>query len=278
MTIKIITDSAANWYQSDINGIPHSVAPLTILVNQQPWLDDGTIDQVAFAKALQTTSTKTSSSCPNIGEWLAAYEGADEIYVITITSGLSGSYNAAQQAATTYLQDHPDVKIHVFDSRSAGPQERLLAMKLADYLNAGKSFEEVVPLMEQDIQATDLFFVLADLTNLANNGRINPAVAKVATLMNFRLYGTADDQGKLQKLGQVRGGKKMYTKLVDALIEQGYQGGKMLIDHADGLAAAEKYKSELLSRFPDAEITISECGALCSYYAEAGGVMFGFEK
>lgn len=278
MTIKIITDSAANWYQSDINGIPHAVAPLTILVNQQPWLDDGTIDQVAFNQALQTSTTKTSSSCPNIGEWLTSYEGADEIYVITITSGLSGSYNAAQQAADAYRQDHPDVKIHVFDSLSAGPQERLLAVKLADYLNAGKSFEEVVPLMEQTIQTTDLFFVLADLTNLVNNGRINPAIAKMATLMNFRLYGTADEHGQLQKLGQVRGGKKMYTKLVDALIEQGYRGGKMLIDHANGLAAAEKFKTELLSRFPAADITISECGALCSYYAEDGGVMFGFEK
>ena len=278
MTAKIITDSGANCYTDVIGGVAHANVPLTLTVDGQSWDDDQELDLDNFLAALKNTKSKTSSACPSLGKWLAAFEGADEIYVLTITSTLSGSYNVAQQAADIYLQDHPQAKVHVFDTKSAGPQMRLLASQLAVLINRGYNFKEVVAIMDEQIQHTDLLFALQELDNLANNGRISPAVAKLAHLLHLTVYGTASDEGKFEMLGRMHDSKKMYAKLVKIMEKQGYQGGRVLIDHVQCRDRADRMAAAISARFPSAIISISRCGALCSYYAENDGLMIGFEK
>ena len=93
---RIVVDSSASLYALD--GIDFAAVPLKIVTDEREYLDDGTLDAVEMATTLRTYKGKTSTSCPNIGDWLEAYEGADEIYAITITGTLSGSCNAAQLA------------------------------------------------------------------------------------------------------------------------------------------------------------------------------------
>ena len=101
---RIVVDSSASLYKLD--GIDFASVPLKIVTDEREYLDDGTLDAVEMATALRTYKGKTSTSCPNIGDWLEAYEGADEIYAITITGTLSGSCNAAQLAAEEYQAEH----------------------------------------------------------------------------------------------------------------------------------------------------------------------------
>lgn len=101
---RIVVDSSASLYQLD--GIDFAAVPLKIVTDEREYLDDGTLDAVEMATTLRTYKGKTSTSCPNIGDWLEAYEGADEIYAITITGTLSGSCNAAQLAAEEYQAEH----------------------------------------------------------------------------------------------------------------------------------------------------------------------------
>lgn len=102
---RIVVDSSASLYKLD--GVDFAAVPLKIVTDEREYLDDGTLDAVEMATALRTYKGKTSTSCPNIGDWLEAYEGADEIYAITITGTLSGSCNAAQLAAEEYQAEHP---------------------------------------------------------------------------------------------------------------------------------------------------------------------------
>lgn len=278
MTIKIITDSGANALMDVIGGVQHQNVPLTLTINGQTWSDNNQLDLANLLQALKNTKSATSSACPSIGSWLQSFAGADEIYVLTITSALSGSYNAAVQAAELYQADHPAVKIHVFDTKSAGPQIRLLASHLAVLINQGLTFDEVVRQLTQQIQHTDLLFVLTDLTNLANNGRIKPAIAKLTHLLNIAVYGTASDAGEFEMLGRMRNSKKMYDKLVKAMTKQGYAGGRVFIDHVNCPDRAKKMEKAIAAVYPSSIINISACGALCSYYAENNGLMIGFEK
>ena len=278
MTVRIVTDSGANAFNDIIGGVEHVNVPLTVMVNGQSWMDNEQLDLQNFLLALKNTKTATSSSCPNMGSWLTAFKGADEIFVLTITCALSGSYNAAVQAAEIYMADHPNVKIHVFDTKSAGPQIKLLASQLAVLINNGYAFEDIISAVNQQIQHTDLLFVLAELDNLANNGRINPTIAKITHLLNLHVYGTASDTGEFQMLGKPRGGKKEYAKLAKVMVKQGYAGGRVLIDHVNCREHAEQMANAISALFPSAIILISTCGALCSYYAENGGLMIGFEK
>lgn len=278
MTVKIITDSGANSYEDIIGGVQHVNVPLTVTVNGEAWADDKMLDLDNFLLALKNTKTATSSSCPNMGSWLSAFAGANEIFVLTITSALSGGYNAAVQAAEMYMADHPETKIHVFDTKSAGPQIRLLASQLAILINRGYPFADIVKLTNEQIKQTDLLFVLEELDNLANNGRVSSAVAKLTHLLNLYVYGTASDAGEFEMLGKMRGGKSRYKKLVKVMEKQGYHGGRVFIDHVKCRDSAEKMAAAISAIYPSSIITISACGALCSYYAENGGLMIGFEK
>ena len=102
---RIVVDSSASLYQLD--GVDFAAVPLKIVTDEREYLDDGTLDAVEMATTLRTYKGKTSTSCPNVADWLAAYEGAEQIFVATITGTLSGSYNAALLAAEEYKETHP---------------------------------------------------------------------------------------------------------------------------------------------------------------------------
>ena len=126
-----------------LDGVDFACVPLKIITDHEEYHDDGTLDAVGMATTLRTYKGKTSTSCPNVGDWLAAYEGADEVYAITITGTLSGSCNAAQLAAEEYQQENPGKRVFVLDSLSTGPEQVLLAEHLRDELAAGKEFDAV---------------------------------------------------------------------------------------------------------------------------------------
>ena len=144
--------------------------------------------------------------------------------------------------------------------------------------SAGKSFEEIVKATEEYQHHLDLIFGLQDLTNLGNNGRIPAAVAKIAGLLKLFVIGTANNKGEFELLGKARGAKKAKRKLLDDMVKAGYRGGRVQIDHVQNEGSALSMKEIILDNFPDAKVTIGECGALCSFYAEEGGLMVGFEK
>lgn len=277
MTAKILTDSSANLLTAECSGTPHENVPLTIQVGNKSWRDDGHIDSEILKQALGEKSVKTTTSCPNIHDWLTAFGDSNEIFVFTISGALSGSYNAAKQAATEYHHSHPDAKILVFDSHSAGPQVKLLAEKTGELLQEGLAFKEIVKKIEDYQKHLNLIFALKDLTNLVNSGRVSSAAAKVMGMLKLNVIGRASVEGKFEPIGKARGDKKTYNQIVKKMIEYGYDGGKVAIDHVDNLTGAEATKNLILSKFPDATVTIGNCGGLCSYYAENGGLMVGYE-
>lgn len=174
MTIKIITDSGANLTTPTINGIDHVTVPLTLTVSGNHYVDDTNLDLPSFQAALFSSKEKTGSACPSTGAWTQAFVGADEIYVITIAAALSGSFNAARHAAELYQEEHPEVKIHVFNSKVAGPAMALLAEQIAQLVNQGRTFEEVVTQTEATLANTKLLFMLQSLNNLARAGLTPP--------------------------------------------------------------------------------------------------------
>ena len=278
MTIKIITDSGADAFVSSIEGVAHQSVPLTIRAGSSSWIDDGKLNIPEFVTALKQTNERTSTACPSVQDWLDAFAGADEIFVLTITSALSGTYNSALQATKIFTEKHANVKIHVFDTLSAGPQIRLLAEDIATMINDGLHFDQVVETMKYRIRQTDLLFVLENLDNLANNGRINPAMARIAHALKLNIVGIASDAGKLEMLGKIRSSKKIFSKMLKIMEKSGYCGGRVLIDYVGFSDKAAKMKETILSVYPSAQISLSKCGGLCTYYAEDGGLMIGYEK
>lgn len=275
MNTKIVVDSSASLYT--LQGVDFECVPLKIITDDAEYLDNGTMDAVGMAQTLRTYKGKTSTSCPNVSDWLAAYEGADEVYAITITGTLSGSYNAAQLAAEEYQQENPGKRVFVLDSLSTGPEQRLLAEHLRDLLAEGKEFDEVCEEMLRYHKHTHLLFSLESLANLARNGRVKPAVAAVAQMLGIRVIGQASEAGELDVLCKTRGEHGALERIVLELKEHGYTNGRLHISHCGNPAAAERLKHMVKAVFDGAKVDISECGGLCSYYAELGGLLVGYE-
>ncbi len=275
MKTKIVVDSAANLYA--LEGVDFACVPLKIITDHEEYRDDGTLDAVGMATTLRTYKGKTSTSCPNVSDWLEAFEGADEVYAITITGTLSGCYNAAQLAAEEYQQENPGKRVFVLDSLSTGPEQHLLAEHLRDELAAGKDFDAICAEMLRYHKHTHLLFSLESLANLARNGRVKPAVAAVARMLGIRVIGQASEAGELDVICKTRGEHGALERIVLELKEHGYTGGRVIISHCDNPAAAERLKHMIEAVFEGAQVVVTPCGGLCSYYAELGGLLVGYE-
>lgn len=275
MKTKIIIDSAGDI--KTLDGIDLSSVPLKIIAGDAEFIDNDNLNVDNMIDFLKSYKGKVSSSCPGVGDFSEVFFDAENIFIITITSGLSGSYNAALVAAKEYKEQHPDRNIHVVDSLSAGPEMLLLAEKIRDLVSENLSFDMIVNKVETYKNSTRLLFSLESLHNFANNGRVSPAVAKLVGLLGINLIGKASDKGTLQPISKVRGNKKSIPALINNLMDMGYSGGKVRIAHCHNAESASSLKSEILNIFPDADIKIYPTCGLCSFYAEEGGFLVGFE-
>ncbi|MBR3350462.1 MAG: DegV family protein [Solobacterium sp.] len=276
MTYRIISDSSSNIF--NLSGkIDYRTVPLKILVDGVEYVDEPGLDTEALVAKMEASQWGSSTSCPAPQEWLDAFEGADYIFCITITSGLSGSYNSALNARDMYLEKYPDAKIYVVDSLSTGGEMELIIEKIRECMEKELPFEEAVQVIQDYQTHSHLLFTLESLSNLAKNGRVSPTVAKVAGLLGIRFLGRASEEGTLQQAHICRGPKKTLTMSFAEMVKMGYKGGKVRIHHSLNAAAAEKLRNLILAEYPHADVTVTACTGLCSYYAERGGMIFGFE-
>ena len=277
MKVKIIGDSASNLFHLD--GVEYECAPLTIHAGDKEYVDTDKLDVSGMVNDLRTYKGKSSTSCPSVGDYLSAFEGYDEIYVVTIISTLSGSYNAAVTAAAQYMEENPGKKVFVVDSYTAGGEQKLHLEKLRDLVLEGKDFETICKeITEYKDNGTSLVFSLESMINLANNGRVPMVVAKIASMVGLRMVGIVSEEGQIHPTDKARGPVKALSTIYAKMKEEGYAGGRLRIDHCFNEETAQKLKEMALAEYPESDVKIAPTGALCSYYAEKGGLMIGFDR
>ena len=276
MNFKIIADSSSDMLHLD--GIPFEVTPLKIVTDKKEYVDNLNLDVNEMVDDLFSYKGKSSSSCPNADEWLTAFGDAQYIFCITITATLSGSYNAACIAKEMYEEQYPDRKVFVINSLSTGPEMKLIIEMIKELIENGNTFDEICEDINLYTQKTGLIFMLESMKNLANNGRVSHLAAKAAGLLGIRVVGKASDVGDLQPLDKARGEQKAITSIFDCMHKEGYWGGKVRIAHCQNEKVAESLKTLITKEFAKADVEIYSCRGLCSFYAEKGGVLVGFEK
>ena len=275
MKYKIVSDSTANL--TELKEIPFSSVPLKIRTDEREFSDDENVNINEMVDYLKGYKGKSGTACPAPNEYIQAFGDADYIFCTTITSSLSGSFNAARIAKEEYENANPGKKVFVIDSLSAGPEIGLIIEKLEELINTDMNFEDICSEITEYIKKTHLVFVLESMTNLANNGRVSHSVSKIAGILGIRLIGKASNQGTLEPTDKARGEKKAIETLYKNMKKNGYNGGKVIINHCDGLDNSNVLKEKILSDFPKANIKIGINRALCSFYAERGGILVGFE-
>ena len=251
---------------------------MKVITAEREFVDGEGLDVGGMVTYLDQYKGKSKSSCPNIADWIAAFGDADDVFCVTITSGLSGSFNSALSAKQTYEAEHEGRRVFVIDSLSAGPEMSLLIYKLEEAIEGGASYEEICREITEYQKHTGLLFILKSLKNFANNGRVSPIVAKLVGIAGICIVGRASDAGTLEPIHKCRGEKKALETLCEELVKEGYRGGRVSIGHCQNEAAALETQRLLLEKFPKAEVEIHKFRGLCSFYAEKGGVLVGFER
>ncbi|MGN8855663.1 DegV family protein [Catenibacterium mitsuokai] len=275
MKRKIVTDSSCDIWE--LNGVDFAVAPMTISTDNKLYVDNQELDVRLMSEDLAKYKGVSHTACPSVGSWLDCYEGSDEVFVVTLTGAMSGTYNSAMTAKGIYEEENENVKIHVFDSLSTGPEMRLLIEKLKEMIEEDLTFEEIVEKGQDYLNHTRLFFALKSLHNFAMNGRVSKAVASAIGVLNISIFATASEEGTIQQISKCRGEKKVVKSMIEHLENAGYHGGKVRISHADNLKLAHNVRDKILELYPHADIIVYPMGGLCTYYAEIGGLLVGCE-
>ncbi|MBQ8175212.1 MAG: DegV family protein [Clostridia bacterium] len=274
--IKIVSDSSSDILA--LEGGEFASAPLKIITAEEEFVDDATLDVDTMVNFFDKYKGRSKTSCPNATDWLHAFGDADDVICVTITSALSGSYNAACVAKQIYESEHEGRRVFVLDTLSAGPEIGLVLEKLAEYVRGDMSYEDICENIQQYLKKTGLVFMLKSMKNLANNGRVSPLIAKIAGFVGICVVGKASDQGTLEAGRKCHGEVRALETLVRNLEQLGLETGKVKVSHCLNESGALRLKEMLQARHEHMEIEIQKCRGLCSFYAEKGGILVGFEK
>lgn len=275
MSYLILCDSCTD-FTDEMEKDPHFVRiPLTLHVGEEDIIDDETFDQASFLKKVADYPDASKSSCPSPEKFMNYFEKADEIYIVTLSCHLSGSFNSAELAKSMYLEDHPDKKIHVFDSKSASAGQSLIALEIQKRANNGLPFEQIVSEVTDFLNTMGTKFVLETLEVLRKNGRLSNVTAMLVNALNIKLVMTSDGNGEIAKTSQARGMKKAIQKMAEAIKEDAVdpENRTLFISYCNNKERAEYVKDAILSVLHFKDVLIAPTGGVSSLYAADGGIV-----
>ena len=277
MSYKIIGDSCLDL-TADLKKDPHfQIIPLTLQVEHTQVIDDETFDQKKFLELVRSSSECPQTACPSPEKFKEAFEcDVDQIFVITLSEHLSGTYNSAVLAKKLYEEEHGQEgkNIAVFSSDSASSGELNIALYIQSLCQASLPFEEIVEKTRSFIKNMKTYFVLESLDTLRKNGRLTGLQAFFATALNIKPVMGADS-GVIVKLDQARGINKALTRMADiAIREAGETKDKVLIiAHCNNPERAEVVKNEMCRQATFKDVIITETAGVATIYASDGGII-----
>lgn len=280
--MMILADSCCDLSPELLKKTQARVAPLTITIDDTHYVDDGTVDIPPYLAAMKASKNPVRSACPSPDLYAEDIKAADgDCFIITLSSKLSGSHNAAVLGVQLAEEDMPEKKVHVFDSESASAGETYLALMIHDLIAAGKSFEQIVETVEEKIRSMHTLFVLDSLDNLVKNGRISKTVALLANVLSIRLLMSDDGHGAIKNISKARGIKGALTQMVETCRKQteglAAASQRLVLSYCNCPERAQQVKAMIREKCPAiGEIVMMPTSALSSMYANDGGIVIAY--
>lgn len=278
MSFKIIVDSCCDLTPAQLREECFVKVPLTIRVGGHTIVDDDTFDQGELLWRMKESETAPQSACPSPMQYLEAFDcGADDLYVVTLSALLSGSHNAAAQARSIWLEDHPGANVHIFNSCSASAGEVLVALKIQELAQSGMDFTTVVDQVSRYINEMQTYFVLETLDTLRKAGRLSRVQSLVTSTLRIKLLMGATPEGEICKKGQAMSVKQALNKMVALMADDLKHVGKRLsIVHCNCLERAFYVKELAMKQCRFDEILVSDTGGISTMYANDGGIVVAY--
>lgn len=275
MSYKIVVDSGCDLpveYRKDSR---FEFVPLIMQVDDHVIVDDDTFNQKEYLELVAASEDCPKTACPSPDLYMNAYKtDADDVYVVTLTSKLSGSYNSALLGKNLYHEEVGEKNIHIFDSMSASCGEGNIALKIIELAEAGLPFDEVVEKIEAYRDEMLTYFVLDSLETLRKNGRLTGMKALVASTLNIKpvCHGV---KGEILQKSQGIGMKKALVKMTELIAAEvkNPEAKTLMISNVNCFERAAVVKDMILKKVPFKDAHIVDTAGLSSTYAADGGII-----
>ncbi|MDK9709822.1 DegV family protein [Acidaminobacter sp.] len=277
MGFKIIADSSNDMSPDLHEKYPVEIVPFKLTLDGVEYVDDARLDPIQFITDMSAAKDVPRSACPSPNDFLEAFEGEEDCFVVTISSKLSGTYNSAQIAKEMFLEGHPDKKIHLVDSKSASIAETLISMKLYELIGKGQDFNEIVEAITAYVNGMKTFFVSESLDNLIKNGRISKLKGAFATALSIKPIMGAED-GEIKMFDKARGSNKAFDRLLEMIYEnaKAVEDKILAISHVNNPTRAAHLKTEIQKHCGFKDVIIVQTHGLSSLYCDRQGIIVSF--
>lgn len=276
MKFKIISDSCCDLPEKKLKNI--DIVPMTLIFDNEHFKDGEELSKEEFYHKLKNTKKSPGSAAPSAGDYMKAMTEGENVFVITVSSALSSSYNNAMLAKKLYLEKFNNKMIYIFDSLNASIGQGLAILKLDELLEKKLPIDKLVNHMEKYISEVSTFFILENLNNLINSGRINRILGKIVSALNVKLIMGKTPDGKIELYDKVRGSNRAFKKLLKIIgknssnLEEKILG----IAHYNSLNKAIEFKNEVEKMYPFKDIIITQMGPTIATYADEGALLISF--
>lgn len=278
MSYKIIGDSSTDLNRELKEKGNITLVPLTLQIDDEEIVDDEQFDQAYMLERVRNSKGELKSACPSPEAFMEHFEDGDDIYVITLSSQLSGSYNSAELAKNIYLEEHPDKNVLIIDSRSASVGQTLLAKQLGEWLDDGMEFEEASKCILQYRDELNTKFVLESLEVFRRNGRLSNMKAAICETLNIKAVMTGLPDGTVDKADQARGMKKALEKMAIAIKKDAFKPEERILGlaHCNNYERALYAKELILKQVNFKDVIIVDTRGISSLYANDGGIIAAY--
>ena len=278
MTWHIVADTSCDLFNlpEETPDTDFSTIPFSIRIGGTEYIDTPDISIEDMLAANENHREAAHTACPGPQEWAEKFAPQGPVLAFTISSNLSGSYNSACTARKMLLEDEPEKKIAVIDTKATGPETVLIIRKACEMIKSGAAFDQIVAALNETAERIHIIFALSSYHNLIKNGRVNRLVGLLAGHLGFWGIGVGDENGEIAMRGKARGQKNMLRFMAEEIRRIGLAGKEIVISHCQNEEAARQLKDALLNAFQQIRVDILPTRGLDSFYAERHGLIVGF--
>ena len=281
MIWNIVSDSSCDLKMSSFESdrVRFETVPLIIQVGEREFIDNDDLVVPELLSAMEAEKAASSTACPSPSAFARAFEAGDYTICFTISSNLSGTYNAAVMARDLVLEEHPEKKICVIDSRATAGAMVLLIRRAKELMEADETgdFDGICDQLRIYQAALRTCFTLECYDNLIKNGRMRPLVGNLLKTLGIHIIADATAQGTIHVADKARGEAKTYRAITALMAEsKDCTGAHVVISNCENLAGALKLKQQILQDLPVKSVEIISCRGLTSFYAMQKGLILGY--
>ncbi len=279
MKWMIVSDSSCEirTLENLTSGVCFAVVPFKITIGEKEFVDLPSLNVAEMVQAMNEYEGVSTSACPSPEEWAAYFRQAENVIALTISSNLSGSYNAAVAAREMVLEECPDKKIYILDTLSDSGALAGAARLANRLIGEGKDFETVCAGIQKFNDEGHIMFALSSFENLVKNGRVNRVVGFIAGRLHMRVLGRRTPDGRIDFFYKTRGECKVFSRIVEEMEATGFDSTRpVMIAHCLNPEGAGRLKEKICSKWADASVSVVPCAGLCSFYAQEQGIIITY--